>query len=219
MMTAQRLIVGLSLQETMHVIRKIFRERFELSVPDVKTVIRNKSLRQRDELGRRLLDKTSGVASTIISPVFDTESLFRIFYSFYFSLKDGNYEIFSYIGLEISRETPLGDPWSLEINTSTFFETTLTDVEVRVLELSKTFIHHAKNFNVENPLEGTIFEAHYSRIKELFTTTPWNKADETSSGYTPEQLNTRTWKKFDDDVTALRLELHAIKKLSKELTS
>jgi hypothetical protein len=206
-------------RETMGIIRKIFRERFEPSFPDVKTVIQNKTLRERDELGRRLLSKSFGVVQVTINPIFDTEPLFRIFYTFYFDLKNSQYKFISYIGLEISRETPLGDPWSVEIQASTHLETTLDKLEARILELSESFIHHAQNFNFENPLEGTIFEAYYPKIKQLFTTIPWNKFNEAPDSYAYEQLNNGTWKKFDDDVSALRLELYAIKKQAKELTS
>ncbi len=149
-------------------------------------------------------------------PEFDLESLFKIAYSFYFGLKDKRYEMYCYMGLEVSRETPLGDPWVIDINLFKFSEETLTDVEFRTEEVSQKFLAHAQNFNAENPLEGTIYEMYYPRLKELFTNVQWNKALETSSSHAHQQLNTETWNKFADDIGTLRSELYAITKQVKE---
>lgn len=203
-------------RETMDAIGKIFKKRFGIYAPNIETEVRNKSLRERDEWGRRLLDNSVGMVRVNINPEFDAQSLFRIFYSFYFQLEHNQYKMFGSQWLEVTRETPLGDPWSLEIVSFQFTETSLDNVEAKVLEVSKKFLFHAQTFNAENPLEETIFETHYPRVRELFTNTPWNKALETSGTYAHEQFCNGTSNKFADDVSNLRSELYAIKKQAKE---
>ncbi len=203
-------------RETMNAIRKIFKKRFGIYAPNIETVVGNKPFRERDALGRRILDNSAGNARINVNPEFDAQSLFKIFYSFYVQLENKQYKIFASLWLEITRETPLGDPWSLEIGSFQFTETNLNGVEAKILEVSKKFLFHAQTFNAENPLEGTIFEAHYPRVRELFTNTPWNKALETSGTYAHEQFCNGTSNKFADDVSDLRSELYAIKKQAKE---
>ena len=203
-------------RETTEEVTRIFDKRFAIYTPDSKISIYNQALRRRDATGVRSQNREIGMAFVKSEPEFDLESLFKIVYSFYFRLIDKRYEVYCYIGLEVSRETPLGDPWILDINIFKFFEETLADVEFRTQEVSQIYLTHAQNFNVENPLEGTIYAMYYPRLKELFTNVQWNKTLETSSSHAHQQLDTEVWNKFADDVSTLRSELRAITKQAKE---
>ena len=191
-------------------IEKIFADRFEKLTYSTHLDIKNSARLKKSSTEKQSNRPNFAFVQILTSPLFDIDTNFKISYKIQLYIMENEIKIYDYILLLVTRETPLGDPWSVTIQSSSFAGTSIEEIEPKITELLHQQFEHAKTFRSENPLEKTPYETVYPRIREMFIQSKWNEALESSSHY--ELFSSGFYKGFGSELDALRHEVYALGK-------
>jgi hypothetical protein len=206
-----------SYQECTREIKEIIFKRTDIKDYSTNLRIFNATERVKNEAGQRkfknlrILDR---IFVRLFSQLgFDIETGFKVSYAIEIGISENVWTLRKDVWLLVTKETPLGDPWSVKIETDESSSSNLVETEVKIHEWLQEFLEHAKDFDLENPLKQTPCESIYSRIKSMFVEVKWNQiiAEDRNGDFYSESPD--LFAKFDNEVNSIRHEVYALQKL------